>query len=199
MSTPRVLGDLGDHPAQVQIHHAALRGERLIAALDDLQERVVGLGVRLRPEVLEGGALERLERGPTGELVDTARGRPGEALEVVGQGLLDLVLDVHLLEQGVDQEGVQRPLDSLFASSSVLVSVQVFVSRICRLAQTAKTAKKAMTLARTMIAIDVRLKRGCSGIAGSFAALSDVRRPLAGPRGPRDFGLARQQSLLEAL
>jgi hypothetical protein len=32
-----------------------------------------------------------------------------------------------------------------------------------------------MTLARTMIAIDVRPKRGCSGIAEA-AALSDVRR-----------------------
>jgi hypothetical protein len=87
----RVLGHLWALDVLVEfleLVHALLQavGDRQVPWLDHVAD--VRLGVRLRPEVLEGVALERLERGPTGELVDTARGRPGEALEVVGQGLL---------------------------------------------------------------------------------------------------------------
>src|SRR5918995_2423559 len=85
------------------------------------------------------------------------------------------------------------------ARSSVLVRVQVSVSSSWRLAHTAKTAKNAITLASTMIAMAVRLKRGGWGIPQSFALGPDVRKSSTAPRGIGDLGLSGAQPLLQVL
>ena len=79
---PDPVGELEDDRAQVEDHLAVLRLDRLVLALQDRDQLGVRDPVRVRPERLHPGRLERLLGRPRGELANAGGEGRGDGLEV---------------------------------------------------------------------------------------------------------------------
>ena len=138
---------------RLQVEHdvAVGGGDDVAAALDHSDEGPMGTPVGLLPAVLGARRAEQPGGAALGHLPQPARGGPGEGRGPRRQRLLDL-RPSRRRSRTARRPGRARsaPRIASFSSSSLLVSVQLSVSSSCRFAQTAKTARKAISDATTM-------------------------------------------------
>src|SRR3954451_23734881 len=98
---------------QVEGHHARARREGRSAAVDDLDQLLVGGEVGGHPGVLHLRPGEQPRSGLTRELLDTPSHRRGERLCLWRQHGPQPCRDVDVTEQLIDQVGAERGLDLL--------------------------------------------------------------------------------------
>ena len=147
---PELCGDRRDHRCEVERHHPVGGRDELALVFDQGDQLALCGRARVDEELLDLGLGERLGDDCVGGAAKRSGERGGERRELRGKLVGELCLDVDVVEDRGDDEGVEGRLDVGVWISCSLVVRQVSVSSTWRLAQSANTETIPMIVARTM-------------------------------------------------
>ena len=110
---PEAGRNVVEDPAQIERHRTLIDPDRALAAVDDVDERLVGGAVGLRPQGLDPRPGQRKLRALDGGIAQRPRGGCRQALELRRQALLDQAGDVDVRVQLIDYVVGRRGSDIL--------------------------------------------------------------------------------------